>query len=409
MPTYTNSSLVNVKVLSPNYRARTAPITKITIHHMAGCLTAEQCGNVFLPSSRQASSNYGVGVDGKIGLYVEEKHRAWTSSNIENDNKAVTIEVANSKYGDEYGWPVSDLCYRKMIELCVDICRRNKISKLVWTGDKTGTLTCHYMFASTACPGPYLKARMGKIADEVNKYLNESTNYENSVNEGSSVSETSNGYSITPGGSISGQTAYEYAVNAGALPDTETMTPYVVTINRKTKEIDWDKLKKLGVLGCVVEAGQLFDELHITTEFRNPNLKAQIRDIRENSIPFGLYFTAKARNEDEVKLEMKQLNLAVRTYPPSLGLWLVPTFTTDTDKNNSLLLLYQKYLEQLGLKDQIGLYTKREELKKVDWETHSENWLLWLDDHIDSFTNVDELLTPQFFALDQSGGGAVLT
>ncbi len=56
-----NSSLVNYVKISPN---RTSPrrnkITKITIHHMAGNLSVETCGNVFAPRSRQASSNYGI-------------------------------------------------------------------------------------------------------------------------------------------------------------------------------------------------------------------------------------------------------------------------------------------------------------------------------------------------------------
>lgn len=408
MATFTNSYLVDVVVKSPNYSTRSGNITKITIHHMAGCLTAKDCGGCFSTTSRKASSNYGIGTDGKIGLYVDEKNRAWTSSNSTNDNMAVTIEVANSKYGDEYGWPVSDLTYRKMIELCVDICRRNKIPKLIWTGDSSGTLTCHYMFAATACPGPYLKARMGKIADEVNKYLDQDTNYSSDSSITNCSSDNNNGYNQSSSNVVvSGQTAYEYAVSQGVLPDAETMTPYVVTLNRNSKKIDWNNLKKLGVLGCIVEAGYLYDATHKEQEFRNPLLRDTVKECIDNSVPYGLYFQGKARNEEEIRAEMKQLNLCIRSFPPSLGVWLIPTFSTTPTKNDSLILLYQKYLEQLGLQGQIGLYTTRSEIKKIDWETHCENWLLWLDDHITAFTNVDQLLTPQFFALDNSDGGEI--
>ena len=87
-----NSSLISYTKISPNRTSpRKKPIRKITIHHMAGNLTVEQCGAVFAPTSRKASSNYGIGTDGRIGMYVEEKDRAWTSSSPDNDNQAVTI------------------------------------------------------------------------------------------------------------------------------------------------------------------------------------------------------------------------------------------------------------------------------------------------------------------------------
>lgn len=166
-----NSSLVNYTKISPN---RTSPrnhkIDRITIHHMAGNLTVEQCGNVFAPSSRQASANYGIGNDGRVGMYVEEKDRSWCSSNSANDHRAVTIEVANSATGEP--WPVSDKALNKLVDLCVDICKRNGIPKLVYTGDTSGNLTMHRWFAPTGCPGTYLASKFPWIAEQVNKRLN---------------------------------------------------------------------------------------------------------------------------------------------------------------------------------------------------------------------------------------------
>ena len=165
-----NSSLISYTKISPNRTSpRKKPIRKITIHHMAGNLTVEQCGAVFAPTSRKASSNYGIGTDGRIGMYVEEKDRAWTSSSPDNDNQAVTIEVANSTLGPN--WAVSDKAMASLIDLCVDICKRNGIQRLNFTGDKTGNLTMHCYFKSTLCPGPYLKSKFPYIASEVNKRL----------------------------------------------------------------------------------------------------------------------------------------------------------------------------------------------------------------------------------------------
>lgn len=165
-----NSKLVDYIKISPNKTSpRKDKIRKITIHHMAGDLTVETCGEVFAPSSRQTSSNYGIGTDGRVGMYVEEKDRAWTSSSPNNDNQAITIEVANDQIGGD--WHVSDKALAKLIELCVDICQRNGIEKLNYTGDKTGNLTMHKWFTTTNCPGSYLESKFPYIAEQVNKQL----------------------------------------------------------------------------------------------------------------------------------------------------------------------------------------------------------------------------------------------
>ena len=145
-----NSSLVNYIKLSPNYNIRTGKINKITIHHMAGNISVQTCGNIFANASSGASANYGIDNNGLVGLYVEEKHRAWTSSNFENDNQAITIEVAND--GSAPDWHVSDKVLNKLVELCVDICKRNNIKALNYTGYTNGNLTRHNMFVPTVCP-----------------------------------------------------------------------------------------------------------------------------------------------------------------------------------------------------------------------------------------------------------------
>lgn len=169
-----NSSLVDYVKISPNSsNPRNKKIKKITLHHVAGNLTVEQIGNIFASASRRASSNYGIDSNGRVGMYVEEKNRAWTSGSADNDHQAITIEVANSKSGNP--WPVSDKALNKLIELCVDICRRNGIDRLNYTGDASGNFTRHNMFQATACPGPYLISKMPYIADEVNRRLSDTS------------------------------------------------------------------------------------------------------------------------------------------------------------------------------------------------------------------------------------------
>lgn len=168
-----NSSLVSYTRISPNKTSpRRNKIDRITIHHMAGNLSVETCGNVFVPSSRQASSNYGIGSDGRVGMYVEEKDRSWCSSSSANDHRAVTIEVADDGRNP---WHCSDAAMNTLVELCADICRRNGIPKLIYTGDTRGNLTMHKWFAATDCPGNFLESRFQWIADEVNKKLGAST------------------------------------------------------------------------------------------------------------------------------------------------------------------------------------------------------------------------------------------
>ena len=167
-----NSPLATYVYLSPNANfPRTEPIRKITIHHMAdNDLSLQRLGETFAERDRKASSNYAIDKEGNIALYVEEANRAWTSGNAENDQQAITIEVENSEFGGQ--WEVSDASYQALIDLCVDICQRNGIESLVFTGDARGSLTYHHMFdENTECPGPYLVNKMPESATAVNTIL----------------------------------------------------------------------------------------------------------------------------------------------------------------------------------------------------------------------------------------------
>lgn len=176
-----NSPLVSYTKISPNKTSpRNHKIDTITIHCMAGNLSVESCGAIFALSSRNASSNYGIGSDGRIALYVDEGDRSWCSGNKANDHRAITIEVANTVATDP--WAVSDKAYNSLIKLLVDICKRNGIKQLLWKADKSligqvskQNMTVHRWFQNKACPGDYLYGLHSRIAAEVNSQLGSAT------------------------------------------------------------------------------------------------------------------------------------------------------------------------------------------------------------------------------------------
>ena len=178
--TMSNSSLVSYTKISPNKNSpRNHAIDRITPHCVVGQLSAESICGCFTSPSRQASCNYGIGSDGRVSLCVEEKDRSWCSSSAANDNRAITIECASDRTAP---YAFNSAVYESLINLCVDICKRNGKSKLLWFGDKTKTLnyspksdemvlTVHRWFANKSCPGDWMYARMGDLAAKVTTRL----------------------------------------------------------------------------------------------------------------------------------------------------------------------------------------------------------------------------------------------
>lgn len=171
-----NSKLVGYTLISPNRNApRNHTVDRITPHCVVGQCTVEALGALFANPSRQASSNYGIGADGRVGMYVEEKDRAWTSSSPANDNRAITIECASDNY---YPYAFNWVVYLKLVDLCVDICKRYGKTKLLWLGhcnyepkSNEMLLTVHRWFAATECCGDWLYSRLGDLASRVNAKL----------------------------------------------------------------------------------------------------------------------------------------------------------------------------------------------------------------------------------------------
>lgn len=390
-----NSALATVRIISPNKNSpRTKKIDCIAIHCMAGNLSAENCGYLFQASSTQASSNYGIGSDGKIGLYVDEGDRSWCTSNS-IDEQAVTIEVANTS--DSEPFPVSQKAYASLLNLVTDICRRNGIKKLKWLNNKQyglehrtdlQNMVVHRWYAAKSCPGTYLFNVMGNIASEVNRRLDGNVPIDTMPAGGENG--TPEGSSGTTSGSVSSiQVNYE------------DLNPYIVTLTRKThiiKDTEWDKLKDARVCGALIETGRLYDDSHRQVDFRNPRLKTHVESLQKAKLPWGLYIEMRAKNTAEADKEIEELQPCVRLYPPELGLWLQCTFTKSVSVNDRILQRYYDELERLGLKNKIGIICTKKDLDLISWEKKwSDYYCLWLVEHVKDTSELETLLTPTFF------------
>lgn len=156
---YTNSPLVSYTKLAPrsNYGgARTHAIDTVAIHCVVGQASVETLGKVFANPNRKASSNYGVGYDGRIGMYCEEKNRSYCTSSAKVDQRAITIEVASDS---KHPYAVTDAAYNGLIKLLVDVCQRNNIKQLIWKENKEdrvnriggANMMVHRDWAAKAC------------------------------------------------------------------------------------------------------------------------------------------------------------------------------------------------------------------------------------------------------------------
>lgn len=181
---YTNSSLVVYTKISPNHSGeRTHSIDRISPHCVVGQCSAESLGSLFADPARQASSNYGIDKDGRVGMYCPESNRSWCTSSRENDQRAITIECASDT---THPYAMYDAVYNTLIALCTDICRRNGKKKLLWFEDKATALsyepaademliTVHRWFENKSCPGDWLFSRLGDVASRVTAALEEAT------------------------------------------------------------------------------------------------------------------------------------------------------------------------------------------------------------------------------------------
>lgn len=184
------SQLVNFELISPNSNIRSGKIKRLTPHCVAGNLAIEAI--LGLPAFKaygNASTNYAIGSDSRIGLGVEETNRAWTSSSSINDNQAITFEIANNSGAPD--WRMSEKAINSWIDLATDICQFYEFNKVAYKdkpsnisikdteswintwdpGPDTMLITLHRWFAAKACPGDYFVRQLPWIVKEINKRL----------------------------------------------------------------------------------------------------------------------------------------------------------------------------------------------------------------------------------------------
>lgn len=401
----TMSSLANMGFMDAthhSYGRSGYNICKFTPHYMAGNLTLEQCVGCWV--NRDASSNYGIDSDGNIACFVEEENRAWTSSSADNDNQAITVEVANLE--NETG-RITDAAWQSLVRLATDICHRYNF-RLNFTGDPSGSLTMHKMFAATACPGPWIESHMSELAQTVNNNL-DTGNFSYSGTASGTTSGPTTGIS-TVGGMTGGTIvvndpaiAYAAGIEGQILFDQEEIYPFVITIDGNTQtELDFDKLKEFDVIGVCIDIGSYFTESHtINKGFRNSKLDEQFNAVKEAGLAIGIMTTLRSRNEEEALKELYEIRLASRRYRPDIGLWLIPTFySNDKEYNDELVKVYYDYLIKLGFMDQVGFYCKKDEMEKFNWEDVCEDWYWWMDRHLSNVDNIHDMPTPKFFMYD---------
>lgn len=203
-----NSSLVEYTKYSPNNSGlRSMEVDRITPHCVVGQCSIESLGALFAQSSYQASSNYGIGSDGRVGLFVDEANRSWCSSDSKNDNRAITIECASD---NTHPYAFNDAVYNRLVDLCVDICKRYGKTKLLWLVDKDTTLnysptqnemvlTVHRWFANKACPGEWLMNRMGELAAMVTERLQGESSVDHTQQDGGAWSKDAREWAVVSG------------------------------------------------------------------------------------------------------------------------------------------------------------------------------------------------------------------
>lgn len=186
--------------------------------------------------------------------------------------------------------------------------------------------------------------------------------------------------------------------------DWTQLTPYIATIDRDCKEIDYDKLKDMKVVALMIEGGYLYDKSHmVVSRYRNTQIDDQVKNAKEHELPYALYADVRARNVDEAKAELHELQFLIQKYTPPLGCWLTFSFKEDEkEKNDSIIKVYKEKLHKLGLVGKIGFYVNRDQLNTISWDEWQEEFYWWMVEDVSDIAEVEQLLYPEFFMLDPS-------
>ena len=235
--------------------------------------------------------------------------------------------------------------------------------------------------------------------------------FEDSLQDWKNINTSNLEYTIQTLGKSIGRVGYSIStINAAnysseysqAMINTDLINQYMVTINRNSPtNINYNALKNLGVVGVMVEAGYLYDNANREVErYRNPNIDNQIRAINRAELPYALYADCRAKDTQQARKEMYQLSFVINKYPPALGVWILLNISSTVSINDKIMDVYYNYLYKLGLKDRVGIYATESQLNKITWSKHYDKWCLWLNKHVSNLSEIDTLLTPDFFDVE---------
>lgn len=367
---YTNSSLANyIDKSTGNYVRRTQLITCIIIHCSGVVGNCDKLSTLF-GMNTQTSCNYGIGNDGTIGLFVDESQAASATGNASVNQRSVSIMVMNSSTSGDL--PISAEAQASLIKLITDICRRNFILSLKYTGiAATSTLLMPSWFQQSPSPGAYVSNLYPSIVNQVNANLS------------SPVLATSEAE----------------AKKSQSVVVVSEIAPYVAIIDRTLRKVPVSNLRLAGVVGLLLDGGNLYDASHAKVAHAAPKyLPDQVKQCDEVGMPYGLYWTSRCNDTADAKFEASYLYYIVSKYPPKLGIWINFEFRSPSRKiNDTLVSTYYKECVEWGLKSKCGIYVNKANLSKFNWPSFSDKMSLWIKDAPSNLDNLDELMVPEFF------------
>lgn len=341
-------------------------------------------------------------------IYTEAGVNAWIGKL--QDGTVTTLQVGPWNYKPwgcgsgpkgscNNGWIQFEICedgltdktyfskvYTEAVELTAYLCKLYNINPSGTTtcgGVKVPTITCH---ADSHSLG------LGSGHADVNHWLPKFGKSMSTVRKDvASAMENS---------TWSGSSSNDALISIDTTIENLDINPYIAYIDRSLTNIKWRELKDLGVIGVFFEAGYLYNAAHREVTYRNPNVEEQVNQAQAKGYDYGLISISRAKTLDEARNELYHIKLCLRKFYPELGFWVRPKFTESTSTNNAILDLYETTLDKLGMKDKIGFYCTKSELKKFTWKKYEDRWYLWIIDHVSDIRNLEELETPSFFDIE---------
>ena len=348
-----------------NYNLNSLPISRITIHNAYTVGNCDKLSSI-LRHNGECTWHYGIGNDGIIGAFVDELDRTSGTGDANNDTTTINIQVCNSSSN---GWTISEEAYTSLVELCADICLRNNISSLKYTGKLKGSnLTLHRWYNSkTSCPEKSIESRLPSLVTAVNSKLDMDANKREEY-----------------------LADYKIAVN-----------PYIAHIPATMEHIDTKRLTDNGVVGVTVDVGQAYDVVHLPTDkYANPLFTSQVTQLSKSKLPYAGMLTVRARSVEEADIETKALKSALNFTTWPLGIWLKLDLGNSSKHINDMILTkYYNFLDSQGFGQKCGIFADRRNIEKFNWANFCTMYYLWIDDNVSNVEVLDAVLVPELFVI----------